>query len=85
MMDIKVIGRESCGQCKSVKSVLGNKGVAYTTVDFDTLSAENRREYMERARCAKSIGLPIIEIGEEVVSVYDLMRRIGNVGGNDKW
>jgi len=57
---ILIIGTENCSKCNMVKGVLSNKGIKYEYKLFDSLSDEERQEYLKIAEEANVSSFPLI-------------------------
>lgn len=64
---IKVIGKENCGRCKMVKTILKNKGKEFQYVDFETLSSEEQKQYIKTARRKGMLNFPMVFLNNEII------------------
>lgn len=64
---VKVYSTTWCGFCKQAKSYFDSIKVSYTDVDVEA----DPKEAEEMVNKSHQMGVPVIEIGEEVIVGYD--------------
>jgi glutaredoxin 3 len=69
-MKVKVYSTSTCPYCKMAKSYLDEKGVVYEDVDVSG-NAEGRDEMIKKSG---QMGVPVIDVGGEVVVGFDKER-----------
>ncbi len=66
-MTINIYTTPTCGYCQMVKNFLKEKGIEYA--EFD-VSADNEKAD-EMVKKSGQMGVPVIEIGDEIVVGFD--------------
>lgn len=79
MTKVEIYTTPFCPYCSAAKSLLQQKGVAYT--EIDVLDADKRQAMTERAHGRRTV--PQIFIGETHVGGYDDMAALDRRGGLD--
>lgn len=69
---LKIIGKNGCKSCVTLKDKLIDKGVDFDYVSLDSLENDERRSYVAKARAANKAHLPIILKNDEVIGEEDI-------------
>ena len=64
---VKVYSTSWCGFCHQAKKYFDSIGVKYTDVDVEA----NRQAAEEMVNKSHQMGVPVIEIGDEIIVGYD--------------
>jgi glutaredoxin-like YruB-family protein len=79
MMKIKIYSTPFCGYCKMAKDFFDKNGLPYEEVDVSIDEAAAKEMIVK----TNQMGVPVIEIGEEIVVGFD-RAKIEELIGKDK-
>ena len=79
MMKIKIYSTPFCGYCKKAKDFFDKNGLPYEEVDVSIDEAAAKEMIVK----TNQMGVPVIEIGEEIVVGFD-RAKIEELIGKDK-
>ena len=68
--EVTIYTTPTCGYCKQAKRYLAEKGVQYKEVDVST----NQDAALELVRRTQQFGVPVIDVGGELVIGFDRAR-----------
>lgn len=57
---VMLIGAPNCSRCAMAKKNLTNRGIQFTYTQLDELNVEDRQKYLELAKKAGHMQLPVI-------------------------
>lgn len=75
-MGITVISKKGCSNCAILKRALEDKGIQYESLDYDSLTKEQKDKHISNSRKAGSIGLPIVIMDDKYTNFHDAMAKL---------
>jgi glutaredoxin len=68
-----VIGREGCSRCEMIKNILTNKNIKFEYELFETFNQEDKDKYLNMAKQAKLLAMPIIIQNDKVIDFKEVI------------
>ncbi len=69
-MTIKIYSTPACVYCKTLKEYLKRNNKEFTEVDV----SENEEELQHMIKASGQMGVPVVEIGDEVIVGFDKVK-----------